>query len=65
MDYCKEHFQLLTLLLTYCTGFGATVMHAVLEEKGETVVGVVLNVISAARADATVISLNYLYYYYY
>lgn len=45
--------RLLTLLLTYCTGFGATVMHAVLEEKGETVVGVVLNVISAARADAT------------
>ncbi|VDP00941.1 unnamed protein product [Heligmosomoides polygyrus] len=47
--------RLLTLLLTYCTGFGATVMHAVLEEKGETVVGVVLNVISAARADATIL----------
>nr|CDJ87598.1 Protein SYS-1, isoform a [Haemonchus contortus] len=45
--------RLMTLLLSCCAGWGATVTQAVLEDKGENIIGVVFNVISITRADAT------------
>ncbi|PIO63224.1 hypothetical protein TELCIR_15187 [Teladorsagia circumcincta] len=47
-------FQLATLLLSCCAGWGATIAHAVLEEKGENIIGIVFSVISITRAEATV-----------
>ncbi|KAK5967776.1 hypothetical protein GCK32_003017 [Trichostrongylus colubriformis] len=45
--------RLTTLLLSCCAGWGTTITHATLEEKGENIIGVVFNVISITRADAT------------
>ncbi|RCN23649.1 hypothetical protein ANCCAN_28087 [Ancylostoma caninum] len=45
--------RLLGLLLSCCAGWGATVMQAVLEEKGENIVGIIFNLISTVRAEAT------------
>ncbi|EYC41354.1 hypothetical protein Y032_0572g139 [Ancylostoma ceylanicum] len=45
--------RLLGLLLSCCAGWGATVMHAVLEEKGENIIGIIFNLISTVRAEAT------------
>ncbi|VDK50917.1 unnamed protein product [Cylicostephanus goldi] len=50
-DLCLS--QLTGLLLSCCAGWGATVMQAVTEEKGDNIVGVIFTVISATRADAT------------
>ncbi|VDM61889.1 unnamed protein product [Angiostrongylus costaricensis] len=45
--------QLVGLLLSCCAGWGATVMQAVVEEKSENIIGIVFNVISITRAEAT------------
>ncbi|KAJ1373182.1 hypothetical protein KIN20_035526 [Parelaphostrongylus tenuis] len=45
--------RLIGLLLTCCAGWGATVTQAVVEEKGESIIGIVFNVISITRAEAT------------
>ncbi|PIO55038.1 hypothetical protein TELCIR_23581 [Teladorsagia circumcincta] len=50
-DACLS--QLATLLLSCCAGWGATIAHAVLEEKGENIIGIVFSVISITRAEAT------------
>ncbi|VDL77303.1 unnamed protein product [Nippostrongylus brasiliensis] len=50
--------RLITLLLSCCAGWGATIMQAVVEEKGENIIGIVFGVIALVRGEATV-SISY------
>ncbi|WKX88923.1 hypothetical protein Q1695_008509 [Nippostrongylus brasiliensis] len=45
--------RLITLLLSCCAGWGATIMQAVVEEKGENIIGIVFGVIALVRGEAT------------
>ncbi|KJH48272.1 hypothetical protein DICVIV_05634 [Dictyocaulus viviparus] len=45
--------RLIGLLLSCCAGWGATIMQAVVEEKNENIIGIIFNVVSVIRGEAT------------